>query len=171
MTTRNEPTPETRRDVSAEAESAPAGSPGNESSSEQKETPVQDLVVLVDDLPGELRRVTHTLGHAGINIEGMAALTGEGRSVIHVLVGEPERALLSLAGAGIDARAVHDAVVVNLADRPDALAGCLQPLGEAGINVTLAYMAVGARSQTRVVLVTDDAPSARALLAEAQWDA
>lgn len=127
---------------------------------------VQDLVVIVDDVPGELRRLTHTLGNAGINIEGMAALTGQGTSVIHILVSEPERALMALAAAQLEARAVHDAVVVNLADRPDALASCLEPLAHAGVNISLAYVAVGARSQTRVVLVTDDPAETQRLLAD-----
>jgi hypothetical protein len=127
---------------------------------------LRDLVVIVDDVPGELRRVTHTLGHAGINIEGLTALTGQGRSVIHVLVAESERALLALQAAGLQARAVHDATVVNLPDRPDALASCLEPLAAAGINVTLAYVAVGARAQTRIVLVTDQPEAATRLLVE-----
>lgn len=125
---------------------------------------LRDLVVIVDDVPGELRRVTHTLGHAGINIEGLTALTGQGRSVIHVLVAEAERALLALAAAGLEARAVHDATVVNMPDRPDALASCLEPLEAAGINISLAYVAVGSRAQTRIVLVTDDPEQTAGLL-------
>lgn len=128
---------------------------------------MQDLVVLVDDRPGQLRRVAHTLGNAGVNIEGMAALTGQGRSVIHVLVAEPDRALMALAAADLAARAVHEAVVVNLPDRPDALASSLEPLERSGINVTLAYVAVGARSQSRIVLVTDDPVATRQLLRDA----
>lgn len=131
---------------------------------------LRDLVVIVDDVPGELRRVTHTLGHAGINIEGLTALTGQGRSVIHVLVVEAERALLALQAAGLQARAVHDATVVNLPDRPDALAKCLEPLAAAGINVTLAYVAVGARAQTRIVLVTDQPEATGRLLVEDESD-
>ncbi|HEX9888571.1 MAG TPA: hypothetical protein VGA69_03780 [Nitriliruptorales bacterium] len=125
---------------------------------------MQDLVVIVDDIPGQLRRVTHTLGHANINIEGLAALTGQGRSVIHLLVGEPDRALMALAAADLEARAAHEAIVVNLPDRPDALASCLEPLEHAGINISLAYVAVGARAQSRVVLVTDDPAATRRIL-------
>ena len=125
---------------------------------------LRDVVIIVDDVPGELRRVTHTLGHAGINIEGLTALTGQGRSVIHVLVAEHERALMALAAAGLEARAMHEATIVNLPDRPDSLAGCLEPLAAAGINVTLAYVAVGSRAQTRVVLVTDDPAATGRLL-------
>lgn len=125
---------------------------------------MRDVVVILDDTPGQLHRVTHALGHAGINIEGMAALTGQGRSVVHLLLQDWERGLLALAAAGVQARAAHDAVVVNLSDRPDALAGIVEPLAAAGVNIQLAYVAVGARSQSRVVLITDDPTRTRAVL-------
>lgn len=128
---------------------------------------MRDLVVLLDDVPGELRRLAHTLGNAGINIEGLAALTGQGQSVVHLLVAEHERALMALAAADLDARAAHDAVVVNLPDRPDALASCLESVAAAGINVSLSYLAVGTRAETRLVLVTEDPSRTREVLAAA----
>lgn len=126
---------------------------------------MRDLVVILDDEPGELRRLAHTLGNAGINIEGLAALTGQGQSVVHLLVAEHERALMALAAADLDARAAHDAVIVNLPDRPDALATCLASVARAGINISLSYLAVGTRAETRLVLVTDDPGRTREVLA------
>ncbi len=126
---------------------------------------MRDLVVILDDVPGELRRLAHTLGNAGINIEGLAALTGQGQSVVHLLVTEHERALMALAAADLDARAAHDAVIVNLPDRPDALASCLTSVAAAGINVSLSYLAVGTRAEIRLVLVTDDPDRTREVLA------
>lgn len=128
---------------------------------------MRDLVVILDDVPGELRRLAHTLGNAGINIEGLAALTGQGQSVVHLLVAEHERALMALAAADLEARAVHDAVIVNLPDRPDALATCLESVAAAAINVSLSYLAVGTRAATRLVLVTDDPRRTREVLESA----
>lgn len=125
---------------------------------------MRDLVVLLEDIPGQLQRLAHVLGTADINIEGLSALTGQGQSVVHVLVADHERALMALAGADLQARASHDAVIVNLPDRPDALADVLEDVAEAGINVRLTYLAVGTRSSTRVVLVTDDPDRTRAVL-------
>lgn len=130
-------------------------------------TPVRDLVVLIDVESGQLRRVAHVLGSVEINIEGLSVLTGQRRSVIHLLVADYERALLAVAGAEkIEARAVHDALVLNLAGRPDELADCLRPFEQAGINIGLAYLAVGSRSQTRLVVVPDDPERAHVILAE-----
>jgi len=125
---------------------------------------MRDLVVLLQDTPGQLRHLAHVLGTAGINIEGLAALTGQGESVVHVLVADHERALMALAAANLEARASHDAVIVNLPDRPDALADVLSDVANAGINVALTYLAVGTRSSTRAVLVTDDPDRTRTVL-------
>ena len=46
-----------------------------------------DFTLILDDQPGELARMGEVLGDAGVNIGGLAAFTGEGRGVIHVLVG------------------------------------------------------------------------------------
>ena len=104
------------------------------------------------------------LGTAGINIEGLAALTGQGQSVVHLLVEDHQRALMALAAADLEARASHDAVIANLPDRPDALADVLRDVAAAGINIALSYLAVGTRSATRIVLVTDDPQRTRAVL-------
>ena len=125
---------------------------------------MRDLVVLLEDTPGELRRLAHVLGTAGINIEGLAALTGQGQSVVHLLVEDHQRALMALAAADLEARASHDAVIANLPDRPDALADVLRDLAAAGINIALSYLAVGTRSATRLVLVTDDPERTRDVL-------
>ena len=126
---------------------------------------MRDLVVLLQDTPGELRRLAHVLGTADINIEGYAALTGQGQSVVHVLVADHDRALLALAGADLEARASNDAVIANLPDRPDALADVLADVAAAGFYIRLSYLAVGTRSSTRVVLVTDDPARTRDVLA------
>jgi hypothetical protein len=45
-----------------------------------------DLMVILEDRPGELARLGDITGAAGVNIRGLAAFTGEGRGVIHLLV-------------------------------------------------------------------------------------
>src|SRR5215204_3267466 len=45
-----------------------------------------DLTVILRDTPGELARLGEVTGAAGVNIRGLAAFTGEGRGVIHLLV-------------------------------------------------------------------------------------
>jgi hypothetical protein len=45
-----------------------------------KEVPMKDLTVSLEDRPGTLADLGEALGKAGINIEGMCAVTSEGRA-------------------------------------------------------------------------------------------
>ena len=44
-----------------------------------------DVMVILDNRPGELARLGEVAGAAGVNIDGFAAFTGEGKGVVHVL--------------------------------------------------------------------------------------
>jgi hypothetical protein len=46
----------------------------------QKEVPMKDLTVSLEDRPGTLADLGEALGKAGINIEGMCAVARDGRS-------------------------------------------------------------------------------------------
>jgi hypothetical protein len=102
-------------------------------------------------------------GRAGANIRGLAAFTGEGHGVIHLLFDDdhaaPARAALDEAGLGVaDDREV---LVVDVHDRPGTLGELARELGEAGVNIELAYTTFGG---VRLVIATDDVDNARAAL-------
>jgi hypothetical protein len=123
-----------------------------------------DLTVILEDRPGELARLGGATGEAGINILGLCALTGEGKGFVHVLVEDDDadgaRAALESAGMGVaDSR---EALVIDIRDRPGTLGEVAGTLGEAGVNIELAYTTFGG---VRLVVVTDDLRSARAALA------
>ena len=71
-----------------------------------------DITVILDDQPGELARLGEVAGAAGVNLDGFAAFTGEGKGVVHVLVADESlRALcdaLAAAGMGRVAEIVRD---------------------------------------------------------------
>jgi hypothetical protein len=122
-----------------------------------------DLTVILDDRPGELARLGEVAGAAGVNIQGLAAFTGEGRGVVHVLVGEEQAAraaeVLQRAGMGIaDEREV---LVVDVDDRPGSLGELARELAEANVNIDLAYTTFGG---VRIVIATDDLDNARTAL-------
>jgi hypothetical protein len=122
-----------------------------------------DVTVILDDQPGELARLGEVAGAAGVNLDGFAAFTGEGRGVIHVLVADDLldvlRVALNQAGMGIaDEREV---MVVGIADEPGALGDLARRLADANVNIDLAYTTFGG---VRVVLSTDDTRNAREVL-------
>jgi hypothetical protein len=122
-----------------------------------------DVTVILADRPGELARLGEAAGAAGVNLDGFAAFTGEGRGVIHVLVADDRldvlRVALTQAGMGIaDEREV---LVIQVADEPGALGDLARRLANANVNIDLAYTTFGG---VRVVLSTDDVRNAREVL-------
>jgi hypothetical protein len=123
-----------------------------------------DLTVILRDRPGELATLGEALGSAGINVEGMCAMTGEGSGVIHVLVADEAagRGHAALEEAGMGVADEREVLVVDLDDRPGTLGELARSLGEAGVNIELAYTTFGG---VKLVVATDDLDSARAALA------
>jgi hypothetical protein len=120
-----------------------------------------DLTVYLDDQPGELARLGQVLGNAGVNIEGFTALTGiGGQAEVHVLVEDASAAFAALAAVGIEVVSEQEVAVVEVEDRPGVLGECSSKIGDAGVNITLAYLATG----TRLVFAADDLAKAKAAL-------
>ena len=119
--------------------------------------------VILQHRPGELARLGEVIGETGVSIRGLAAFTGEGRGVVHVLLDDQAvarcRAVLERAGMGIaDEREV---LVVEVEDRPAAIGELSRLLADANVNVDLAYTTFGG---LKIVIATDDLASGRAAL-------
>lgn len=120
-----------------------------------------DLTVYLDDRPGELARLGQVLGQADVNIEGFCAVTsGGGQAEIHVLVEDPTNAFDALAAAGIEVASEQEVAVVDVEDNPGVLGEVSRKLGNAGVNITLAYLA----TSTRLVFGADNLAEAKAAL-------
>lgn len=122
-----------------------------------------DVMVILDHSPGELARLGEVTGAAGVNIDGFAAFTGDGKGVVHVLVPDDRvdalRAALDAAGMPIaDEREV---LVVSVSNQPGAMGVVARRLAEAGVNIDLAYTTFGG---VRLVFGTDDLRLARDVL-------
>ena len=122
-----------------------------------------DLTVILHDSPGELARLGEVMGAGGVNILGLAAFTGEGRGVIHLLVDDEvvSRAVEQLEGAGMGVADEREVLVVDVVDRPGSLGELARELAEANVNVDLAYTTFGG---VKIVIATDDLDNARAAL-------
>jgi hypothetical protein len=124
----------------------------------------RDLTVILHDKPGELARIGEVLGEAGVDLRGLAAFTGEGNGIIHLLVEDDasERATTALHDARIGLADDREVLVVDIHDRPGTLGEMARELAAANVNIELAYSAFGG---TRLVIATDDLDNARAALA------
>ena len=125
----------------------------------------KDLLVTLTDQPGEGARLGEALGNAGVNIEGLCAIMHDGRADVHVLVDDAAQARAALEGAGIAVQAETEVIVSPALPEPDVdtpgrFGAMARALSDAGINITLAYVA----SRNRVVLATSDNQRATQLL-------
>jgi hypothetical protein len=122
-----------------------------------------NLTIILHDEPGELARLGEVTGAAGVNIQGLAAFTGDGRGVIHVLVDDDKaaRAIEELERAGMSVADQREVLVIDVVDRPGSLGELTRELAEANVNIDLAYTALGG---ARIVIATEDLDNARAVL-------
>jgi hypothetical protein len=120
-----------------------------------------DFTLILDDRPGQLARVGELLGDAGVNIGGLAAFTGDGRGVIHVLVDDDAagRAAAALKTAKMGVADQREVLVIDAEDRPGTLGELTRQLAEANVNIDLAYTTFG--GGVKIVIATDDLESAR----------
>jgi hypothetical protein len=120
-----------------------------------------DVTVYLDDQPGELARLGQVLGEAGVNIEGFCAIASAGgQAETHVLIEDAAVAFDALAAAGIEIVLEQEVAVVPVEDRPGELGQVSRKLGDAGVNITLAYLA----TSTRLVFAADDFAKAKTAL-------
>ncbi|HEX6486232.1 MAG TPA: hypothetical protein VF012_05945 [Nocardioidaceae bacterium] len=122
-----------------------------------------DVMVILDDRPGELARLGEVSGAAGVNIDGFAAFTGDGKGVVHVLVSDDhlEGLRRTLDAAGMPIADEREVIVVTVANEPGAMGEVARRLADAGVNVDLAYTTFGG---VRLVFGTDDIRVARSVL-------
>jgi hypothetical protein len=128
----------------------------------------KDLTVSLEDKPGEGARLGEALGNAGVNIVGMTAMVHEGRGIVHLLVEDVGAARSAVEGAGLKVEGETDVIVGpplpdTDVDTPGQFGKMARVLADAGINITLGYMA----TKSRVVLATSDNGRAMEILQQA----
>ena len=117
-----------------------------------------DLAVELNDRPGTLAALGEALGKAGVNIDGICGVPAGGKAVVHILVDDASAARRALQQAGLSVVGEQDVLVLNLQDRPGALGEAARKIADAGVNVTLVYLATG----LRLVIGASDLAKARA---------
>jgi hypothetical protein len=121
---------------------------------------MKDLMFILPYQTGTLARLTTALSEAGIDLQGCSGQQFGPEGIIHLLVDNAAQAREAAARAGFVVRGEHDVIVTDIEDRPGALAELLAPLAEAGIDVSLTYLA----TRSRLVIGVDDVDQARAAM-------
>jgi hypothetical protein len=115
----------------------------------------KDLTISLEDRPGALADLGEALGEAGVSIEGMAAITHEGRGVIHLLVEDTAAARTALEAKGIKVEGETDVIIVDMTpniDKPGTVGAMARAVANEGVNIHLVYLA----TRNRGVIATSD---------------
>lgn len=122
-----------------------------------------DLVIEVDNRPGALAQIAAAISDAGVNLAAATCVGIGERAELHILVPHAEAARHALA---ITHQAVvtreREVVVVEIEDRPGALADLARTVAEAGVDLDLVYVA----THNRVVFGSHDLAGLKAALGQ-----
>jgi hypothetical protein len=121
---------------------------------------VKDVMFILPYQAGTLAQLTRALADADVNVLGCSGQQFGPEGIIHLLVEDAPGAREAASRAGFVVRGEHEVVVADIADTPGAIADLLAPLSDAGINVSLTYLATG----SRLVIGVDDVDQARAAM-------
>jgi hypothetical protein len=120
-----------------------------------------DIVIEVENKPGELAKLAAAVSDAGVNLAA-ATFTGNGDSAqLHILVKHAEPVRHALAITHADLRPVErEVVVVEMGENPALLGDLAREIGDAGVNIDTVYVA----TNNRVVFHSTDMDGLRKAL-------
>ena len=125
----------------------------------------RQISVFIEDEPGTLARVAERLGARGINIFALTLSEGEGHGFVRMVVDRPAEAADLIRGAG-ELVSERDVLLLELWNRPGALASVAARLAAAGVNLEYAYCAGGPNVDRGLVIVrAEDTRKAAQVLA------
>lgn len=105
-----------------------------------------DIVIEVENKPGELAKLAAAVSDAGINLAAATFTCAGTRTELHILVphAEPVRHALAITHADVHTRE-HEVVVVEVQDNPGVLADLTRQIADAGVNIDTLYVATNNR--------------------------
>jgi hypothetical protein len=124
---------------------------------------VTQLSLSLESKPGVLARLARTLADAGVNITALSAQDTAGRGRIRLLVSDPARGKEALTAARYRV-SEEPAIALTLDDRPGALAGVAEKLGQARINIKTIYATTAGGGRATVVLTAANLDKVQAVL-------
>ncbi len=125
---------------------------------------MNEIIIPVKEPPGTLAAVSESLARADINIEFIEARVVGESGIIVLRVDRYDAALRILMDAGYRA-VTEDALVLDLENRPGALAEVARRLADARIGIRSLRIVEQAGDRSLVALVADDPDAARRVLA------
>lgn len=125
---------------------------------------LKSLTVVLEDRQGALAGACEVIGQAGVNIEGMCCFASQGVAMLYVAVADGAGARRSLERHGLKVSEERDVVAVPVEDQPGGAGRVLRRIADAGLNLEVAYQALG----HRIVVGVRDLEKLQAVLSSAR---
>jgi hypothetical protein len=111
-----------------------------------------DFTVVVPHTKGSLATLAEELGREKINIEGLCAVEQNGSIIFHLLTTDKAGTRLAIGKVGYKVTREMEVIVESIENHPGMLGKVTRRLADAGINLTVVYLA----TETRLVLGSED---------------
>ena len=126
----------------------------------------KQLSIFLENRPGGMAKICGTLAEAGINILALTIHDTVDHAIVRLLADRPVKALLLLEQLGLYILE-SEVVVLDLDNRPGALAEVARKLARADINIEYAYCsATDTQGTGSLILRTDELDRTLELLSE-----
>ena len=99
---------------------------------------VTEISLFLENVEGQLYRVSSLLGESNINIRAITIADSEGVGVLRIVVDKPTNAMNILKRNGFIAQST-DVLALSVEDKPGGLAGILKVLSDNKLNVQYMY--------------------------------
>ncbi|NLP36101.1 MAG: ACT domain-containing protein [Firmicutes bacterium] len=113
---------------------------------------VKQISVFLENKSGRLADVTKPLGQNGINIRALSIADTTDFGILRLIVNKPEEANRILRNEGFMVSET-DVIAVEVPDEPGGLAGVLEILEQAEINIEYLYAFVGGSTKEALVII------------------
>jgi hypothetical protein len=116
---------------------------------------VNEIVLVLENVPGSLYKLSSVLSTSGLNIESINAYAQDDKTaVFRLITADPSTALKAIGKAGVPivSREISKAYVVKLIDRPGELAKITEKIYKNGLDLESIYLVDRANGYTEIVL-------------------
>ena len=112
---------------------------------------VSQLSVFIENKSGRLADVTRALADADINIRALSIADTIDYGLLRLIVHDPVAARNALSSAGFTVT-LTEVLAIEVPDKPGGLAGIIDILAGAGINIEYMYAFVGTSGENAIVV-------------------
>ncbi|MFA4836217.1 MAG: ACT domain-containing protein [Dehalococcoidia bacterium] len=113
---------------------------------------IKQISVTMDNVPGQLLRVSEYLGAEGINIRALSVADASEISNVRFVTDNPEKTVNVLKSHGYSLRE-REVIAVEVPDHPGGVQALLKPLKAADINVLYLYPYLGRGESGQAIVI------------------